>query len=82
MDLYYLENLSLKVTINRSGAELVRILNKENGKNFEDQVEEFWKNEEGNRPSDNLIAKDIFCDRFAQRRGNEPGIRTGFGRLL
>lgn len=40
-------------------------------KNFAKQIEEFWKNEEGNKPSDNLIAKDIFCDRFAQIRGNE-----------
>lgn len=39
--------------------------------NFNKQIEEFWKNEIGNRPSDNLIAKDIFCDRFAQIRGNE-----------
>lgn len=38
---------------------------------FKKQTDEFWKNEEGNKPSDNLIAKDIFCDRFAQRRGNE-----------
>ncbi len=34
MDLFYLENLSLKVTINRSGAELISILNKENGKEY------------------------------------------------
>ena len=39
--------------------------------NFKKQVDEFWKNEEGNKPSDRLIAKDIFCDRFAQMRGNE-----------
>lgn len=36
---------------------------------FNDQKTEFWKNEKRNKPSDNLIAKDIFCDRFAQRRG-------------
>ena len=39
--------------------------------NFKKQVDEFWRNEEGNKPSDRLIAKDIFCDRFAQMRGNE-----------
>lgn len=38
---------------------------------FRNQTDEFWKNEKGNKPSDNLIVKDIFCDRFAQRRGNE-----------
>jgi len=44
MDLYYLENLSLKVTINRSGAELVRILNKENGKDYLWNGDEaYWK---------------------------------------
>lgn len=43
----------------------------QNDNNFKKQVDEFWKNEKGNKPSDRLIAKDIFCDRFAEMKGNK-----------
>lgn len=36
--------------------------------NFVRQKEEFWKTQEENMPSDSLIAKDILCDRFSERR--------------
>ena len=40
--------------------------------NFVRQKEEFWKTQEGNMPSDSLIAKDILCDRFSEiRRGKK-----------
>ena len=35
--------------------------------NFDNQMVEFWKDQKGNRPKDSLIAKDIICDRFAER---------------
>ena len=34
--------------------------------NFKLQKDEFWESQEGNMPSDNLIAKDIICDRFSE----------------
>ena len=34
--------------------------------NFEKQKLEFWNNQEGQMPSDYLIAKDILCDRFSE----------------
>lgn len=39
--------------------------------NFENQKQEFWKNETDNMPSDYLIAKDILCDRFSELKTNE-----------
>ena len=39
--------------------------------NFEQQKIEFWEAQEGNPPSDYLIAKDIICDRFAEIDNNE-----------
>lgn len=41
-----------------------------NDSNFEQQKQEFWKNETDNIPSDYLIAKDILCDRFAELETN------------
>lgn len=42
-----------------------------NDPNFEEQKIEFWKGQEGEMPSDYLIAKDIICDRFAELDNNE-----------
>lgn len=42
-----------------------------NDPNFEQQKIEFWKGQEGDMPSDYLIAKDIICDRFAELDNNE-----------
>lgn len=36
---------------------------------FEKQKLEFWKEQEGNMPSDTAIAKDIICDRLAELNG-------------
>lgn len=38
---------------------------------FEEQKLEFWKEQEGEIPSDYLIAKDILCDRFAELKTGE-----------
>lgn len=38
---------------------------------FNLQKEEFWKGQEGNIPTDYLIAKDIICDRFSEIRQKE-----------
>lgn len=37
---------------------------------FNQQKLEFWKGQEGNIPKDNLIAKDLICDRFAEIKNN------------
>lgn len=37
-----------------------------NDGNFQKQKEVFWQEETGNMPRDELIAKDIVCDRFAE----------------
>lgn len=42
-----------------------------NDPNFEQQKMEFWSGQDGNMPSDYLIAKDIICDRFAELDNNE-----------
>ena len=42
-----------------------------NDPNFEEQKIEFWEGQEGEMPSDYLIAKDIICDRFAELDNNE-----------
>lgn len=39
--------------------------------NFEKQKSEFWDNQEGQMPSDYLIAKDILCDRFSELKTGE-----------
>lgn len=39
--------------------------------NFEKQKLEFWNNQEGQMPSDYLIAKDILCDRFSELKTGE-----------
>ncbi len=39
--------------------------------NFQSQVIEFWKDQKGNIPTDRLIAKDILCDRFAERKSQK-----------
>ena len=38
---------------------------------FNSQKEEFWKGQDGNIPTDYLIAKDIICDRFSEIRQKE-----------
>lgn len=38
---------------------------------FNLQKDNFWKGQEGNIPSDSLIAKDIICDRFAEIRNGK-----------
>lgn len=42
-----------------------------NDANFEQQKEEFWDGQDGDYPSDYLIAKDIICDKFAELENNE-----------
>ena len=39
-------------------------------KNFDLQKTKFWEEQENNMPSDNLIAKDILCDRFSEIKNN------------
>lgn len=39
--------------------------------NFELQKEKFWEGQDTNIPSDELIAKDIICDRFSEMRKGE-----------
>lgn len=40
-----------------------------NDYSFERQKEEFWKDQDGDMPSDTAIAKDIICDRLAELNG-------------
>lgn len=40
-----------------------------NDYSFEKQKEEFWKDQDGDMPSDTAIAKDIICDRLAELNG-------------
>ena len=40
-------------------------------KGFKNQAVEFWKDQKGNKPKDDLIAKDILCDRFAERKSQK-----------
>ncbi|MCI8760519.1 MAG: hypothetical protein HFJ34_05305 [Clostridia bacterium] len=42
-----------------------------NDNNFELQREKFWEGQGSNIPSDELIAKDIICDRFSEIRKGE-----------
>lgn len=39
--------------------------------NFNNQKENFWKEQKDNIPSDDLIAKDILCDRFSEMKSGE-----------
>ena len=42
-----------------------------NDSNFQEQKNKFWSNQDGNIPSDYMIAKDILCDRFAEIKCGE-----------
>ncbi len=47
--------------------------------NFDLQKDKFWKGQDGNIPSDRLIAKDIICDRFAEIKN---GKKTDYENVL
>ena len=42
-----------------------------NDKNFQEQKNKFWEGQEGDIPSDYMIAKDILCDRFSELKSGE-----------
>lgn len=50
-------------------SDVIEMIQKD--KKFDLQKEEFWKGQEGNIPTDYLIAKDIICDRFSEIRQKE-----------
>lgn len=50
-------------------SDVIEMIQKD--ENFRLQKEEFWKGQEGNIPTDYLIAKDIICDRFSEIKQKE-----------
>ncbi len=42
-----------------------------NDNNFQEQKNKFWEGQEGDIPSDYMIAKDILCDRFSELKSGE-----------